>query len=227
MKRKIKIAVDVLMFAAFCYLTGYHPGAGVLAHGIVGITLFALFIAHHLLNLGWYKALPKGSYTPMRVLFVVVNFAFLADMILMAASSVLMSELVFASSPFHSTQFARSLHVMSSAWGFVLMSLHVGLHTHAPLSKLSRKCTSKAARILYAAFCLIVFIVGIICLAKSGVLGKLIGKTSWLAFGSRIVFYAQLLVAVASACIFMHWLMSALVKVGRKRQKPSANLTLP
>ena len=136
MKRRIKLAVDILMFAAFFYLTGYHPGAGVLAHGIVGITLFVLFITHHLLNLGWYLALPKGKYTPMRVLFIVVNFAFLADMILMAASSILMSELVFASSPFHSTQFARSLHVMSTAWGFVLMSLHLGLHTHAPLSKL-------------------------------------------------------------------------------------------
>ena len=219
MKRKIKLAVDVLMFAAFFYLTGYHPGAGVLAHGIVGITLFALFIAHHLLNLGWYHALPKGKYTPMRVLFVVVNFAFLACMILMAASAVLMSELVFASSPFHSTQFARSLHVMTSAWGFVLMSLHLGLHTHSPLSKLERKCTSKAARILYIALCLIVFVAGIICLAKSGVLGKLIGKTSWLSFGSSVVFYTQLLASVASACVFMHWIMSAIVKAGRKRQE--------
>ena len=217
MKRKIKLAVDVLMFVAFFYLTGYHPGAGVLAHGCVGIVLFALFIIHHLLNLGWYKALPKGKYTPMRVLFVVVNFAFLADIVLMAASSILMSELVFAASPFHSTQFARDLHVTSSACGFVLMSLHLGLHTHTPLSKLERKCTSKASRGLYIALCLIVFVLGVICLAKSGVAGKLIGKTSWLSFGSRVVFYVQLLVAVAAGCVFMHWLMSAIVKAGRKR----------
>ena len=218
MKRSIKLAVDILMFAAFCYLTGYHPGAGVLAHGVVGITLFALFIAHHLLNLIWYKALPKGNYTPTRCLFVVVNFAFLADMILMAASSVLMSELVFASSPFHSTQFARSLHVMSSAWGFVLMSLHLGLHTHAPLCKLERKCQSKLSRVLYSTLSVAVFALGIVCFAKSGVAGKLIDKTSWLSHGNPAVFYAQLLLSVASGCVFMHWLMAFIVRAGSKHK---------
>ena len=206
MKRRLKLAVDVLMFAAFCYLTGYHPGAGVLAHGIVGITLFALFIIHHLLNLGWYKALPKGKHPFERSAFIALDFIFFADMILMAISSVLMSELVFAFSPIHSTQFGRSLHVGSTSWGFLIMTLHVGLHLDGKLTKLERKLKSAVSRTVYKLICAALFCAGIASLFNTGLAGKLILRTSWASHTP--IFYIELLLITTAAVLLVHFIYS-------------------
>ena len=33
---------------------------GETVHEVIGTAIFVLFIGHHILNRGWYKALPKG-----------------------------------------------------------------------------------------------------------------------------------------------------------------------
>lgn len=44
-------------------------------HEVAGAAMFVLFIAHHLLNVNWYKNLFKGKYSPARVITVVVIVA--------------------------------------------------------------------------------------------------------------------------------------------------------
>ena len=124
------------MFLVFVYLMGYQPGRGLLLHGILGSTLLILFFVHHVLNVKWYAGLGKGKYPPARVFFLVIDFLLLAAMIGMAVSSILLSGDIFRFSPFYGTRTARTLHTLSTAWGFLLMLLHLGLHTHTPLEKL-------------------------------------------------------------------------------------------
>lgn len=80
----------------------------------------------------------KGKCTFTKAMFLLVNFLLLADMAVLAISSVQMSGDVFPFSPFPATQQARELHFAGAAWGFVLTGLHIGLHTQGALSMLHR-----------------------------------------------------------------------------------------
>ena len=61
-KRRIKAALDALMTLGLLFQMGYQLYAET-AHEWVGAGMFALFIAHHALNAGWYKAAFRGRYT--------------------------------------------------------------------------------------------------------------------------------------------------------------------
>ena len=77
-KAAIKIVVDVFMTLALLLLMGYQFW-GDAAHEWIGGGMLVLFIAHHILNAGWYKTLFKGKYTPMRV------FQFCVDTLVLIA----------------------------------------------------------------------------------------------------------------------------------------------
>ena len=125
---KCKIGIDVLMtvglLAAMSYLL-----IGEALHEWIGSGLFVLFILHNVLNWRWYGNLVKGRYTPVRIFQVVINFATVVAMLGLMISSVILSRYVFVFLDIRgSASFARILHMLASYWGFVLMSLHLGLH---------------------------------------------------------------------------------------------------
>ena len=158
------------MFFIFIYLMSYRAGRGLFLHGVFGCILFALFIIHHLLNIRWYFGLNKGKYNWTRKSFAIIDFILLTDMILMAISSVMMSGSVFSFSPFISTQFARDLHVSSTAWGFIFTALHLGLHTNSSFKKLARvikETNKKYALYLYNFLFFIFIVLGIFLFIKS------------------------------------------------------------
>lgn len=170
MKRKIKILIDIIMFIIFVYLMSYRAGGGLFFHGVFGCILFTLFIIHHLLNIRWYAGVGKGKYNFTRKSFAVIDFILLGIMILMAISSIMMSGSIFAFSPFIATQFARDLHVSSTAWGFIFMGLHLGLHTNSFFKKLVRiiKETNKKYLLYLYNFLFFIFLVlGIFYFIKS------------------------------------------------------------
>ena len=78
-KAKLKIVLDVAMTLALLFLMGY-PWWGDVAHEWAGAGMFALFIAHHILNAGWWRSLTRGRYTPARVFQLVIDLlVFLAS----------------------------------------------------------------------------------------------------------------------------------------------------
>ena len=79
-KTIIKIAIDIIMTAALMLLMGYQFW-GESAHEWIGAGMFALFIAHNILNISWYKTLFKGKYSPARIFRLAVNILVLADML--------------------------------------------------------------------------------------------------------------------------------------------------
>ena len=127
-KQPLKVLVDVLMTVGLFILMGYHFW-GDIAHEWIGAGTFALFILHHILNWRWWKGLPKGRYTPVRVFQLVIDLLVLAAMLGLMVSGVILSRNVFAFLPIQGgTAFARTLHMLSAYWGFVLMAAHLGLH---------------------------------------------------------------------------------------------------
>ena len=127
-KAIFKIVIDILMTLLLLFLMG-HQFWGDAAHEWAGAGMFALFIIHHLLNGSWHKNLLRGKYNPSRILMLVIDILLFANMLGLMISGIMLSNHVFAFLGLHgSLSLARLLHMASSYWGFVLMSLHLGLH---------------------------------------------------------------------------------------------------
>lgn len=127
-KTALKLAVDVLMTLALLFLSGYQFWGEEL-HEWVGVGMFVLFIAHHILNGRWYKSLFKGKYNALRILTLCIDSLVLVSMLAQMYSGIVMSRYVFDFLPsVGGMALARRLHILGAYWGFLLMSLHLGLH---------------------------------------------------------------------------------------------------
>ena len=138
LKAVLKITVDLLMILALLAAMGYQLW-GRESHEWIGVGLFGLFIAHHILNWRWHKALFKGRYTPVRALGLCINALIFATMLIQICSGIIISQYVFDFPDFKDGIYvARKLHILGSYWGFLLISLHLGLHWNVFI-KLARR----------------------------------------------------------------------------------------
>lgn len=127
-KLRLKIAVDAAMTLALLFLMGYQLW-GEAAHEWVGVGMFVLFVWHQLLNIGWYKGIFRGKYTPFRIFRLALNIAAFASMLGLMASGIMLSNHAFAFLDIRrGLSVARMAHMVASYWGFVLMALHLGAH---------------------------------------------------------------------------------------------------
>ncbi|MGN0267898.1 MAG: DUF4405 domain-containing protein [Lachnospiraceae bacterium] len=147
--RKIKMTIDVLMTAALLFLMGYQFW-GETAHEWIGAGMFVLFLLHHILNGSWHKNLFRGKYPPIRIFLTAIDVLTLISMIAQMYSGIVLSRHVFAFLPIESgLAFARRLHILGAYWGFLLMSLHLGLHWNMVLGAVKRKFPVASQRVRY------------------------------------------------------------------------------
>lgn len=126
-KRKLQIAADLSMTALLPVLMAYQR-VGEAAHEWLGITMGLLFAGHHLMNRYWHKTLCKGRYTGLRGVGTAVDLLLCAVMITLMISGILLSKHIFHLPGNIGLSAARTAHLLASYWGFVLMSVHLGLH---------------------------------------------------------------------------------------------------
>ena len=144
-KQKFKIAVDILMTGLLFVLMAFSI-TGQLIHEWAGAAMFVLFIAHHILNVQWAKNLFKGKYTAVRAVQTMVDLFLLLAMLALMVSGIRLSRYVFPFLPaLISAALARQLHLVASYWGFLLMSLHLGLHWGMVLGMLRKGKKSKTS----------------------------------------------------------------------------------
>ncbi len=129
-KKIIKIIIDTAMLILLPMLMAYSL-IGETAHEWLGLAMFLLFILHHIMNPAWLKTLFKGHYTPLRIYFASVNIMLLIIMIFLPVSGIMMSKHIFHFFGIGGMSFARTVHLLLSHWGFILMSVHVGNHVGA------------------------------------------------------------------------------------------------
>ena len=124
LKMLVDLAMTVLLLCQMAYML-----IGEAAHEWMGTGMFLLFLVHHGLNFHWHKNLAKGKYTPLRILQTVKNVLIFFSMLGLMVSGILMSRTVFAFLPINGgMSFARLLHMTAAYWGYILMSVHLGLH---------------------------------------------------------------------------------------------------
>ena len=152
-KQILKITVDILMTATLLLLMSYslvygsNPAVGETVHEWFGTGMFVLFVLHHILNQKWSRSILKGKYTPYRIVQTTLVVLVLLTMCGSMVSGILLSRTVFSFLGIRGGQAAaRTLHMLSAYWGFVFMSLHLGLHWSGIMG-MARKLTKKSSKI--------------------------------------------------------------------------------
>ena len=219
MKKRIRLAVDIAMVCILPMLMAYSL-IGEKFHEIIGTIMLLLFIVHHILNLKWYKAIPKGKYTVRRIFQTSLDVCLLIVMILQPASGILMSKHLYTFLPVLSVSAkAREIHMIFAYWGFVLMSIHAGTHFTQVSGKL--KQNKKGLWCVVLSVISVLSIYGIYAFIKRGFPGYMSGRASFAFFDldePRIFFFldyiALMVLFMMTGCLTVY----GLGKISAKRK---------
>ena len=135
-KQKYKILIDLFMTIALLLLMLFQI-TGQQVHEYLGIIMLCLFLGHNFLNRKWYRHLFKGKYKLYRCIQTILNISILMMMLGLGYSGMVMAQyLPFSISG--SMSLVRRLHLACSYWGFVLMSIHLGMHLRQIINMLKK-----------------------------------------------------------------------------------------
>lgn len=162
MKKKIKIFLDALMIFMLPFLMAEILTGGKF-HEISGCVMMIFFVLHHALNFSWIKKIFKGDFSPYRAFLTAMNILLFASVVSVAASGIMMSAFVFPRANSGGIYFARKIHLASSFWSFIFMSVHAGLHARNFFNAVKK--IGAAAKI----FCAAIFVSGVISFFHQGV----------------------------------------------------------
>ena len=182
-KQIIKILIDILMMVSMILLMSYAL-IGEKNHEIVGVTMFALFIVHHVFNWTWIKNIGKGKYTPFRKFQTWMVILIFVCMILQMLSAIVISKhiLTFIGLPI-SVSFARIIHMLGAYWGFVLMSVHMGLHLNAMMAMMGKKKEKSALlKILLKGVGFLIIAYGLYAFIKRNILSYMFVQNMFVYF---------------------------------------------
>ena len=185
-KMKFKIILDLLMTVVLLALMAFQI-TGQELHEWFGAGMLVLFLAHNILNFKWYKNLFKGRYTMFRVLQTVINLAVLIYMLCLAYSGMLMSRYALSFIPLDgSMALARQMHMAAAYWGFVLMSIHAGLHYGMLVGMVGKKVKDrsipKAVVWVLRVFAVLIAAYGAVCFYQANII-------SYMLFTNQFAFF--------------------------------------
>ncbi len=224
-KMMLKMGIDLVMTVLLLCQMAYML-VGETVHEYLGTAMFVLFILHHLLNRNWYRSLKKGRYGAVRVLQTAVNTLMLLCMLGLMVSGVILSREVFAFLPIQGGMgFARILHMLASYWGFVLMSVHLGLHWGMVMGMARRLCRTKEGsavrtvvlRLLAAAVC----IFGICAFVKNNIADYLFQRSQFVFFDMEqplALFFAEYLAMMGLWACLAYYLSRALQRLSTGKE---------
>lgn len=122
-RRVIDVVMTVLLLLLMSLQVTEQEG-----HEYIGMVMVLVVIVHQYLNRKWFGTLLKGRYGAVRILSLTVNVSLIVAFTLSAISGMMIAETVTFLSIESLTEWARTTHLASSYWSFVLMGLHIGLH---------------------------------------------------------------------------------------------------
>ena len=194
------LAMTVFLLVQMAYFV-----TGQAIHEWTGISLFVLFMIHHLLNLQWLRSIGKGRYTAARILQSALVLLLFLSMIAQMVSGIAMSRhaLPFLNIPL-STSTARLIHLSCGYWSFLLTSLHLGLHWGAFLAMGRRlrggKPLSSEGKIALRVAAGAAAFFGVVCFVQQNIVDYLFLKTEFVFFDyekALVLAFGELLAIMA------------------------------
>lgn len=183
MQRKIKIVIDIAITVLLLMLMAYEL-IGAAIHEWLGISIFLLFILHHVMNRKWLGSMGGGKYTPVRILQTVLVVLALISMLGSMFSGIILSRHAVAFLPVHSgVAWARTVHLLCGYWGSAFLSLHLGFHWYSIMNIAGKRMKPSLIRgwiFRIAGLCMAVY--GICAFIKRGLPG-------YMALQNQFVFF--------------------------------------
>ena len=224
MNKKLRIAIDSGMVLLLPLLMAYSL-VGETAHEYLGIGMSLLFVAHHILNVAWWKYLLRGKYTPLRILGTAIDLALVVIMLALPISGMILSRHVFRSLHLGGTATARTVHLLASYWGLVLMSFHAGMHGNR-IMEVFRKITttqqtSKIRTWSLRVIAVLLAICGIHAFVKNRISSYLFLRTQFvfIDFSQPVVLALLDYLAIIAFFAVIGYYISKLIKMQVKMQK--------
>ena len=225
-KMKLKLTIDLIMTVLLLFQMAYML-TGNMVHEWTGAAMLILFILHNVLNIKWYGNLLKGRYSGFRIIQTVVNLLLVFCMVSLMVSGMLMSRIVFSFLAVDGGMgFARMLHMAAAYWGFLLMSVHLGLHWKVIMG-MTRKIRKQKAlaklqvwilRILAAA----VSGLGVYAFVKHNLISYMLLKNQFVFFDMQqplFSFLAEYAAMMALWAWLSHYISGGIRKVSAERNK--------
>ena len=218
---KVRMIIDILMTVLLPVLMAYSL-VGEQAHEILGVLMFGLFIAHHVINRKWWKGLFRGKYNTVRILNTVVNMFLAVFMIMQPVSGILMSKYVLKNVTIGGTASTmRTIHMTMAYWGFIMMSFHIGLHARVMVGKIAPKM-KPATRKDIAILSILVAAYGVYAFIKRGIGSYILIKTAFAFFDMnepRIWFFLDYMTVMVLFAVIGYWIQKGLLHIGTKGKR--------
>ena len=217
--KKLKMIIDIVMYLIFIVLMGHHITDN-LIHEILGTILFVLFIIHHILNYRYYKTIFKGRYTFKRLTILITDFLLLICMLGMIISAVNISSDVFTFLNIKTTMWGRKLHMISTSWGFVIMSIHLGLHLGIFINKLNKKMKDNIFEYVYYLILLLITIYGLYSFIKLKFISDMFLLNAFKFYDfkeSKLIFYLHVISSSLFIGLITYFINN--FKLKRKKEK--------
>ena len=222
-KQILKIVTDIAMTVILLLLMAYSL-VGEKAHEWLGISMFVLFILHHVMNNKWSRSVFKGRYTPYRVLQTTFVVLALASMLGSMVSGIILSRYAFSFLPITGgSSWARMLHMLSAYWGFAFISLHLGLHWSMMMGMVKRMFRKPSAVRAWIVRCVGFLIAGygVYAFLKREIGSYMLLKIQFVFFDfdEPLILFILDYIAVMGLFVFIgHYLTEGLKRIGRKKE---------
>ena len=188
MKHKLysRMIIDIMLTVILLLQMAYML-VGEELHEWFGVGMFLLFIIHLYLNRKWIQSIFKGRYTFLRGFQSIINLCVFICMIMLMISGIVLSKYVFAFLPITGgMSIARIIHMCSSYWGFLLMSIHLGLHWSMMMSILMKKGKIKVIKPFIGYIGFILFLLGLYYFNEQNMIEYLFLKNQFVFFDTSI-----------------------------------------
>ena len=216
--KKVRIIIDILMYILFIILMGHHITDN-LIHEVLGVILFILFFIHHILNYRYYKTIFKGKYNIKRVIILIVDILLLTSMIGIVVSAVNISSHVFSFLNIQTRIWGRKLHMLSTSWGFILMSIHVGLHINVLLNKINKKMKNSTFEYVYYLILMLLVIYGVYSFIKLNLISDMFLLNAFKYYDYNelpIIFYLHVIASSLFIGLVIYFINN--IKINRKKE---------
>ena len=218
--RKFRIILDVVMTCLFIVLMGYYITENSV-HEILGTITFILFIIHNILNIKWYKSIFKGKHNFQRIFHIVINLLLFIAMLGMMISGIMISSDVFSFLNIKTTMFGRSLHMISTSWGFILMAIHVGLHITGMMNKLNAKMKNSIFQYVYYLILVLLIGFGIYSFISLKLWEEMFLLVDFKFFDyeqSMVLFYLKYIAILLAISLVIYIILSLIKKIKNKNK---------
>ena len=123
----LRLILDFLAAGLLLAALAYN-WLGNAVHEIIGTGMFLLLISHNIFNRRWYGTITKGWRKPRGIATKVINLALLITMMILLATSAIISQTVFGFLPLTSTFTTRQIHASVAYLALLIAAVHLGLH---------------------------------------------------------------------------------------------------